>query len=324
MRRRKVIWFFILLFGLVYLNNASWIAGPADGELSILAHRGVHQTYHRRDLDNETCTAERIDPLTHSFLENTLESMDAAKSYGADLIELDIHPTTDGEFVVFHDWTLDCRTNGTGRTRDHDRAYLQSLDIGYGYTSDGGETYPLRGRPAGEMPTLREVLTRFPETKFLVNIKSRSKKEARALLNYIPEDHWTNLSFVAHPDPLDILKTARPDKIYVSRKATKSCLKSYLFLGWSGYVPKDCHNIYVYVPANLRRLAWGWPHRFEKRLNAVGSRSMLAGDLGSHLAGGIDQQRDIDRIPEGYSGIVYTNKIEIVGPELSARGQSSE
>ena len=33
------------------------------------------------------------------------------------MIEIDVHPTTDGQFAVFHDWTLDCRTNGAGVTR---------------------------------------------------------------------------------------------------------------------------------------------------------------------------------------------------------------
>ena len=36
--------------------------------------------------------------------------MRAAFAAGADIVELDIHPTTDGQFAVFHDWTLDCRT----------------------------------------------------------------------------------------------------------------------------------------------------------------------------------------------------------------------
>jgi len=89
---------------------------------------------------------ERIDPPTHEFIENTIPSIQAAVEAGADIIELDIKLTTDGEIVVFHDETLDCRTDGTGKTHHQNLAYLRGLDIGYGYTSDGGKTYPFRGQ----------------------------------------------------------------------------------------------------------------------------------------------------------------------------------
>jgi glycerophosphoryl diester phosphodiesterase len=36
--------------------------------------------------------------------------MRAAFDLGADIVELDVHPTVDGSFVVFHDWTVECRT----------------------------------------------------------------------------------------------------------------------------------------------------------------------------------------------------------------------
>ncbi len=323
-KRHKFLMGAGLVMVALYLGNASWIVGPPEGEMSVLSHRGVHQTYHRRNLDNDTCTAERIDPPTHDYLENTLESIAAAKSFGADVIELDTHLATDGAFVVFHDWTVDCRTNGKGRTRDHDLSYLKTLDIGYGYTADGGKTFPFRGQFVGAMPTLQEVLIEFPDTYFVVNMKTRAKKDARAMLGYVKEEQWAYLSFVSHPDVLGILKAEHPKNTYVSRRTTKDCLKKYLLIGWSGYVPKPCHNMHVYVPANLRRLAWGWPHRFERRLNKVGSRSVLMGDLGDHLASGMDTQSDLARIPKDYTGMVYTNKVETVGPALKKRGQSSE
>ena len=89
--------------------------------------------------------------------------MRAGFAAGADIVELDVHPTTDGEFAVFHDWTLDCRTDGQGVTREHSMAYLKKLDIGHGYTADGGKTFPFRGKGIGLMPTLAEVLEAFPQ-----------------------------------------------------------------------------------------------------------------------------------------------------------------
>lgn len=97
------------------------------------------QRFDERDLKNDTCTAARMLPPTHDYLENTLRSMRASFEAGADVVELDVHPTTDGEFAVFHDWTIDCRTDGHGVTREQSMAKLKTLDIGYGYTADGGK-----------------------------------------------------------------------------------------------------------------------------------------------------------------------------------------
>ena len=117
-------------------------------------------------------------PAEHRFLENTLAAFSAAFAAGADIVEFDVHPTTDGAFVVFHDWTLDCRTDGHGGTREHSLAELKALDVGYGYTADGGKTFPFRGAGVGLMPTLDEVLAAFPGRRFLINVKSDDPSEA--------------------------------------------------------------------------------------------------------------------------------------------------
>ena len=142
----------------IYVNNTNHLAAHRDGKPVLLAHRGIAQRFDERELKNDTCTAARMLPPSHEYLENTISSMRAGFAAGADVVELDVHPTTDGEFAVFHDWTLDCRTDGQGVTREHSMAYLKKLDIGYGYTADGGKTFPFRGKGIGLMPTLGEVL----------------------------------------------------------------------------------------------------------------------------------------------------------------------
>ena len=54
---------------------------------------------------------------------------------------------------------------------------LQALDIGYGYTADGGKTFPFRGQGINLMPTLDEVLNHFPNRSFLIHIKSDDENE---------------------------------------------------------------------------------------------------------------------------------------------------
>ena len=317
MRKRKLILYgAAVCFAAIYGMNASWIAGPPGGEMSLLAHRGVHQTYHRAGLTNTTCTAERIDPPAHGYIENTLPSMQAAIEAGADMIELDIKLTSDGEIIVFHDAALDCRTEGTGRTHKRSLAELKALDIGYGYTADGGQTYPFRGEFIGAMPTFNEVLTAFPDTVFMVNLKHSKAEEGQAYLDYVEDKHWARLGLTASPKPAALIKAARPEMIIQSRQNIKACLKGYALTGWFGKVPAACENNYVAVPSNFRHFIWGWPHRFEKRLQKVGSRSMLLGPYAGHGSVGLDAPEQLDVVPKDYKGIIFTNKIEVVRPIL--------
>ena len=64
------------------------------------------------------------------------------------------NPEQDGQLSVFHDYDLSMRTNGAGNISDYTMAELKQLDIGYGYTADGGKTFPFRGKGIGLMPEL--------------------------------------------------------------------------------------------------------------------------------------------------------------------------
>ena len=306
----------ILAFVLVglYMGNASWPVSANPNKRTILAHRGLHQTYSTVGVKNMDCTANIIDTPIHNFQENTLASIKAALELGADIVEIDIHPTTDGEFVVFHDWTLDCVTDGKGVVRKQNTAYLKSLDIGYGYTANGGKTFPFRGKFIGAMPTLGEVLTAFPEEQLLINLKSNTVGEADLLTDYLQAHKYSNrkrLSVYGGGDNIPRYAELNPDIVTLHLKTAPVCLIKYLLLGWSGHVPQECHNSYVPVPKNYQWLIWGWPNRFENRLNKVGSKALLMGDFKKGDGfGGID---DLESIPEDFSGIVWTNRIDIIG-----------
>ncbi|HDH09983.1 MAG TPA: glycerophosphodiester phosphodiesterase, partial [Chloroflexi bacterium] len=78
--------------------------------------------------------------------ENTLVAFQKALDLGADVLELDVHATKDGEIVVIHDETVDRTTDGRGAVKDFTLEELKRLDAGYHFTPDGGVTYPYRGR----------------------------------------------------------------------------------------------------------------------------------------------------------------------------------
>jgi glycerophosphoryl diester phosphodiesterase len=64
--------------------------------------------------------------------ENTMRSFRSAIAAGCDLIECDVHLSSDGRLVVIHDHTLDRTTNGSGLVHDHTASELRKLDAGDG------------------------------------------------------------------------------------------------------------------------------------------------------------------------------------------------
>jgi glycerophosphoryl diester phosphodiesterase len=72
----------------------------------------------------------RGNPAEHP--ENTMRSFKSAIAVGCDLIECDVHQSSDGRLVVIHDHTLERTTNGSGLVKDHTAAELRKLDAGDG------------------------------------------------------------------------------------------------------------------------------------------------------------------------------------------------
>src|SRR5947199_4016226 len=87
---------------------------------------------------------------SHLAPENTLVAFCNALTLPLDAIELDVHMSRDGHAIVFHDYTVDKRTSGTGNILDLDFAYLHSVKAAAHFPRGWPE--PL------QIPTLREVL----------------------------------------------------------------------------------------------------------------------------------------------------------------------
>ena len=176
------LWVFALVVAWFTLSNASWLAPDPVGKRILVAHRGVSQLFDHTGVGRDTCTATRIRAPEHDYIENSLPSIRAAIGRDANMVELDVAPTRDGQLAVFHDWTLDCRTDGKGPIRDASMDELRKLDIGYGYTADGGQSFPLRGKGVGMMPDFDEVLGQLGHLSLLINFKSPDPKEAGMVL----------------------------------------------------------------------------------------------------------------------------------------------
>lgn len=129
------------------------------GERLLIAHRG----------------GARLRP------EATLVAYAHAEALGADVLEVDVHTTSDGEVVCLHDDTVDRTTDGSGGVHDLTLAQVRALDAGYRFSPDGGATYPWRGQGL-TVPTLDEVLSAHPSAWFTIEIKQTRPDMVDALL----------------------------------------------------------------------------------------------------------------------------------------------
>jgi len=62
---------------------------------------------------------------------NTMYAFKRAATIGADMLELDVQSTKDGQLVVIHNATVDETTDGTGRVVDMTLDQLKELDAAY-------------------------------------------------------------------------------------------------------------------------------------------------------------------------------------------------
>src|SRR6185369_11672155 len=105
--------------------------------------------------------------------ENTIVSFRRGCADGADVLELDVHATADGEIVVLHDPTLERTTDGAGAVAALRFAEIERLDAGHRFTPDGGRTFPFRGTGV-RVPRLGDLLREFPGMPLNIEIKQET------------------------------------------------------------------------------------------------------------------------------------------------------
>lgn len=89
--------------------------------------------------------------------ENTMPAFELAVEKGAEVIELDILESKDGELVLIHDYTVDRTTNGKGKVSELTLEQLKSLTANKTNNPDWQKEYDKY--PDAKIPTLEEVLT---------------------------------------------------------------------------------------------------------------------------------------------------------------------
>jgi glycerophosphoryl diester phosphodiesterase len=125
--------------------------------------------------------------------ENSLAAFAAAIKQGADGVEFDLHRTKDGALVVFHDRTLEKRSNGHGALASKTLAELKTFRL----RENGKKTLSDQA-----IPTLDEVaaLAKKRAAKdFILNIEIKghgfSRDVGKALARYLAEG-WREENFL--------------------------------------------------------------------------------------------------------------------------------
>ncbi len=301
--------------------NASWIAKPPPGVLKLVAHRGVCQSFNWKGVGSDTCTATTIAPPTHRYLENTIASIRRAFLTNANVVEIDVQATADGQLVLFHDATLECRTNGTGPVSAKTLAELQQLDIGYGYTADSGKTHPFRGAGTGLMPTLEEAVRQFPNMHFMINFKNNDAADADLVIATFarigrPIDRKYSF-YGSGANPVGRMREKVPGVWGWTTDEVKACSADYFKTGWLGITPESCRNRTITVPLNSQWLTWGWPNRFMQRMHAANVKVILTGPAPSGGASvGLERVEQIPDVPRDFNGYLWVEDIATIGPAI--------
>ncbi len=145
---------------------------------------------------------------------HTLVAYENALAVGADMIEVDLHASSDGVLVSIHDATVDDTTDGTGKVKEMTWAQLAALDAGYRFTTDGGKTFPWRGKGL-RIARLDEVLTAFPKTWMSAEIKQSTPDIVEPVMAMFEQHNaMARTIFSSFSDPvLKAMRARRPDAL---------------------------------------------------------------------------------------------------------------
>jgi glycerophosphoryl diester phosphodiesterase len=144
---------------------------------------------------------------------DTMFAFEKAAALGVDMLEMDLHVTSDGQLVLMHDETVDRTTDGTGKIEEMTLEQFKSLDAGYDWTVDGGQTYPYRGQGITGA-TLEELFQALPDMPMTIEIKLvEDQPVARLFCDMIRQYGMQDKVLVAsfHQDAMDEFRATCPE-----------------------------------------------------------------------------------------------------------------
>ena len=146
--------------------------------------------------------------------ENTITAFDRGLLVGADGLELDVHLSRDGVVVVHHDALLERTTQLTGPLSHRTAAELARQDV----------------------PTLRDVLARYPRKPIIIELKQPGPPLARAVVDEVRRAgaaDWVCLGSFS----TSALRTARRTAPEIVTSGARFEVRVALYRSWLGLTP---------------------------------------------------------------------------------------
>lgn len=193
--------------------------------------------------------------------ENTLTAFARAMALGADGFECDVRLSADAVPVVIHDPTLDRTTDASGAVLARSAAELARVDARAHFVPARPE-FAVSG-PEG-VPALREVLTRFPAARVIIELKDDSPRLATCVVALLHELGALSRTCVGsfHQPVLDVV---RAGSAAVTTSASRREAQWTLARSWMRWpfpsapvyrafqVPERAGRLRVVTPAFVRR-----------------------------------------------------------------------
>lgn len=160
---------------------------------------------------------------------NTMYAFEKAVEMGADVLEMDAHITKDGQIVLMHDEEVDRTTDGTGVVEEMTLDQLRELDGAYYWSSDNGKTFPYRGGGI-QVPTLDELFEKFPQIRYLIEIKLTQNRIDKPLCDLIRKHNMQDRVMIAsfHDEAMQNLRKTCPE---VATSASRGEVTRFVLLG---------------------------------------------------------------------------------------------
>ncbi|HEY5904146.1 MAG TPA: glycerophosphodiester phosphodiesterase [Anaerolineales bacterium] len=160
---------------------------------------------------------------------DTMYAFEHAVALGADVLEMDAHITQDGQIVLMHDERVDRTTDGTGLIEDLTLDQLLKLDAAYDFSPDNGQTFPFRGQGI-LVPTLDELFKKFPQMRYIVEIKLTRNPIDKPLCELIRSRGMQDRVLVAsfHDEAMAAFRESCPE---VATSASRQEVASFVLLG---------------------------------------------------------------------------------------------
>lgn len=155
--------------------------------------------------------------------EETLVAYQNAISLKADVIECDVHATSDGVLVCMHDNTVDRTTDGKGAIKGMTFEALRALDAGYRFSSDGGKTFAFRGKGV-QVASLEEFLSAYPAGAYAIEIKQYSPSIAAQVAQAVAKHGAVQQTVIASFADQTLAEVRQADPTILTALATGEML----------------------------------------------------------------------------------------------------